>query len=137
MSGGVDLGGRLILVVEDQYLIGVETVEALQDAGAATLGPCLDERTALAALTGERPDAAVVDVDLGQGPTFKVADALTARDVPFVFFTGFSQGTIPERFDGVGRMQKPVHVEHVIAAIAQLLGAAEPSDDKAAEAAPG
>ncbi len=53
-----------ILVVEDEFLIAMELDMTLRSAGYQVLGPVTTVTAALELLRAERPDAAVLDVDL-------------------------------------------------------------------------
>lgn len=121
MTGDPDLGGRVVLVVEDEYYIAFDTSRALQRAGAQVLGPFSTERAALAALEQQRPDAVVVDINLGSGPSFKLAEALKQRGIPFAFLTGYDQQAIPAVFADIERLQKPTQLREIVHAVANLL----------------
>jgi PAS domain S-box-containing protein len=125
MTGEQSLSRRRILVVEDEYFLATDIARALQGAGAEVLGPSPTEEAARAALGLGRPDAVVVDINLGQGPSFKLAEDLKEEGIPFLFVTGYDRGAIPEEFDDVERLEKPVQLRRVIGAIAKLLD--EPS----------
>lgn len=121
MHGKPDLGGHRVLVVEDEYYIASETAHALQGAGAEVAGPCASEHAARSELESRRPDAAIVDINLGRGPSFDLAETLKARGIPFVFVTGYDQEVIPLEFVGVERLQKPVQLRQMIEAVARLV----------------
>lgn len=98
-----------ILVVEDEYLVAQDLVEDLRSLGAEVLGPVPSVKKAMAALDeSPRLDGAILDVNLQGDMIFPVADRLAARDVPFVFTTGYGEGVIPERYAAVPRCEKPV-----------------------------
>ncbi|MBE7246447.1 MAG: response regulator, partial [Actinomycetospora chiangmaiensis] len=63
------LAGRRILVVEDEYIIAVEVKRWLLAAGCDVLGPVPSVDQALDLVEDRRPDAAVLDVNLGDGCT--------------------------------------------------------------------
>jgi DNA-binding response OmpR family regulator len=121
MPAPPNLDGHCVLVVEDEYYIASETARALQGAGAEVMGPCASEGAARSELESGRPDAAIVDINLGRGPSFRLAETLKARGIPFVFVTGYDQEVIPEHFLGVERLQKPVQLRQMIEAIARLV----------------
>ena len=121
MTGEADLSGQRILVVEDEYYQADDAVRALRSAGAQAMGPCSTEEAAWEALEEQRPDAVVLDINLGSGPTFKLAETLEARGIPFVFFTGYDQTTIPKEFDYVERIEKPVELRKIVRAISKVV----------------
>ncbi len=69
----------------------------------------------------QRPDAVVVDINLGSGPSFKLAEALKSRGVPLLFTTGCDPRVIPLEFDGAERLQKPVQLRQVVTAVSKRL----------------
>jgi DNA-binding response OmpR family regulator len=124
MMGEPDLSGHRILVVEEDYYIATDTARALQGAGADVIGPCPSEEAAQAEIEGRRPSAAVVDTNLGEGPTFDLARILKDKGVPFVFTTGYDKDVIPHEFDGVSRLEKPIALRRIVGAVAEVLGLA-------------
>jgi len=115
MRGGPDLSGQRILVLEDDYFLATDTALALRGVGADVIGPCRTEEAARSELGNTKPTAAVVDVNLGNGPSFVLASDLKGRGVPFVFITGYDDDVIPAAFDGVQRLQKPVEPRQLVA----------------------
>jgi DNA-binding NarL/FixJ family response regulator len=106
--------GRRILVVEDDYMLADELDEALQGAGAIVLGPAQDPDSAMALLAAEPEiDAAVVDINLGDGPSYVVADELLRRGVPFAFTTGYDHDALPDRYQHLPRCTKPTSLTAV------------------------
>ncbi|WP_162242225.1 PAS domain-containing protein [Methylobacterium sp. Leaf123] len=124
MTGEPDLSGYRILVVEDDYYLATDTARALQGAGAEVVGPCPSEEAAREALDEGAPAAALVDINLGSGPSFTLAALLRERGVPFVFITGYDEGVIPPDFADVERLQKPVELKRVVHFLADALHAA-------------
>ena len=121
MTGEPDLTGRRVLVVEDDYYLATDAARALRGAGAEVLGPCATEEDARAELAVGRPDAAVVDINLGSGPSFKLAQTLMDLSIPFVFTTGYDAEVIPADFEGVERLQKPLQLRQIVGAVAKLM----------------
>lgn len=118
MKDGPDLGGRRVLVVEDEYYIASDIARALRAAGAEVLGPFSGEEAARAALEAQRPDAVIVDINLGHGPSFSLAASLRSRGIPFLFVTGYDEDEIPAEFRDVERLQKPVQLHRLVEAVA-------------------
>ncbi|UZK67789.1 response regulator [Sphingomonas sp. M1-B02] len=116
-----DLGGMRILVVEDEFYLATDIADQIERAGGTVLGPCADASAGVAELDAS-PDCAVIDINLGQGPSFEMAEALKRRGVPFLFMTGYDAATIPLEFAHVERVAKPADTSRVIDAIARLTG---------------
>jgi two-component SAPR family response regulator len=53
-------------------------------------------------------DAAILDVNLGGELVYPLADILTAREIPFIFVTGYAVECIDRRFDRIPVFQKPI-----------------------------
>lgn len=105
-SGVIDF---CVLVVEDDYLIAFSLCEALTELGIRVLGPVATINQALQLLnSATRIGAALLDVDLGHEQAFAVADGLIARQIPFVFATGYDPHLFPVRFAGIACRQKPL-----------------------------
>lgn len=116
------LQGLNILILEDDYYLATDLRNALEDVGAHVIGPFSDVAEAGRALEAKRPDCALVDVNLGHGPSFELPKALRGLDVPFAFVTGYDTGAIPAEFDTVERLQKPVEVDRLVGVTGRLLG---------------
>ena len=78
-----------ILVVEDEYLIALDLDAALRTAGYRVIGPAPEVSAALQLLKAERPDAAVLDVNLAGQCVTPVAEVLHAMFVPFILASGY------------------------------------------------
>ena len=84
--------GRLVLVVEDEFLIAMDLELLLQRHGWRVLGPAATVAEALRLLAGETPDVALLDVNLRGEPVTPVAEELRARGVPFVLASAYDTG---------------------------------------------
>jgi DNA-binding response OmpR family regulator len=114
------LSGARVLIVEDDFFLAMDEQYALEDAGAHVVGPCADEAAGLSA-ADHALECAVLDLNLGLGPSFAVAAALRAKGVPFLFVTGYDAGIIPPEFMDVMRLQKPITMNELIRAVSQTI----------------
>jgi DNA-binding response OmpR family regulator len=122
MTGALpDLHNSKVLVLEDDYYLATDLQKALEAAGAQVIGPFPDAESATRALAELRPDCALLDVNLGKGPSFELPRALTDAAVPFAFVTGYDRETIPAEFAHVVRLEKPLAPGKVVEAITHLL----------------
>lgn len=119
------LNGCCVLIVEDEFYLAKDIQQTLKAVGARLLGPFPGNAEARAALGDQTPEVAVLDVNLGQGPDFSLADELRERGVPVIFFTGYDRDVIPQRFADATRLEKPVDG-------ARLVRAAEAACERAA-----
>ena len=112
-----------ILLVEDQMLIAMDIESALQERGFDNVTVTSSVREALSVLDTVKPEAAVLDINLGDSTSLPVAQELARRGVPFVFATGYADGgAIPDAFSQMLVVRKPYDVDTVIDALAQAMG---------------
>lgn len=104
----MDLAGRRVLVVEDEWLLASDTARALQQAGAIVVGAVANLQDALSLVGEAGPfDAALLDIKLGAEMAYPVADRLREMAVPFAFVSGYAPGVRPARFEDVPFHEKP------------------------------
>lgn len=114
----LDLSGRRVLLVEDDFFIVDEMVRSFEAAGAEIVGPAPTVRRALDLIAGEASlDGAVLDINLRGEQVYPVADALAARGVPFLFTTGYDQRVVPARYGHIRRCEKPINPMKVAEAL--------------------
>jgi CheY-like chemotaxis protein len=116
------LSGRRVLVVEDEFFVADDLVQAITQLGAEIIGPVptRDEALDLLATAGQI-DLAVLDINLEDEAVYPVADALAARGVPFLFATGYSQALVPARYQHVPRWEKPFDPQALAQALPSLM----------------
>lgn len=112
-----------ILVVEDEYFIAMELQAALIDGGFEVLGPVGSVSDALTLLASHRPDAAVLDFNLGKETVAPVASRLKEMGVSFVLATATNQIELAKAtaLDGAPNVGKPTDMDRLIALIRALL----------------
>ncbi len=118
------LAGCRVLVVEDEALVAENIVELLIEAEGVPVGPVATIREARQLLKGSLfIDAALLDVNLGDGPVTPVLEALSARGTPTVVYTG---SVVPEdvrhRHPDLIVLSKPVLPARLIAELRKLMG---------------
>ena len=114
--------GPRILIVEDEFLIAAELGRLAAGCGCTVVGPVGTVDEALALIGDGLLDGAILDIALGREFVWPVAEALADRAVPFVFATGYSQPPLPERFQGVRILAKPLRSEAVADALRRQCG---------------
>jgi PAS domain S-box-containing protein len=116
-NGGEANGGAIglkpkdkprVLLVEDEALVAMMIQDTLVEFGFQVIGPVSTASGALAAARESHFDAAVLDINLGDGLVYTVAEILEKRGVPFVFVTGYDAESVDVRFSGVPLLQKPI-----------------------------
>jgi CheY-like chemotaxis protein len=102
------LRDRRILVVEDEYLIAAMLRDALENIGSVVVGPVPSVEKAMETIASNPGiDAAIVDINLGGVMAYPVADALLARNIPFVFTSGYEDGALRTRYPQIRNCHKP------------------------------
>ena len=96
-----------VLVVVDEMLLGILIEGMLTELGheVATIAPRVSN--ALAAVESETFDLAILDVRLHGESVAPVADALSAKGLPFMFATGYDRNGLPEPYRSKPVLQKP------------------------------
>ncbi len=78
-----------VLLVEDSMIIALDTEEALHQAGVKTVQVAGSCDAALKEMARKMPDFALLDYNLGEETSERVAERLAAEGVPFSFATGY------------------------------------------------
>jgi DNA-binding response OmpR family regulator len=117
------LEGVRVLVVEDEYLVAALIQDMLESAGCVVAGPIPRLREALDAADHDDYDAAVLDVNLNGERIDPVAQALSRRNVPFVFVTGYGEGVVSKEFAERPRLCKPFRMADLLCAVSNVVEA--------------
>ena len=75
--------GAKVLVAEDEAIIAMEIKLSLQEQGYTVLEPTATIADTLASLSRDRPDVALLDMQLLDGFAMPIAATLAAMGVPF------------------------------------------------------
>lgn len=115
---------KTLLIVEDEAIIALDLAETARRAGFVVAGPYGDAAGALRDLERAVPDAAVLDVNLGNGNTSEeLAERLQEMGVPFLFLSGHTSSKFEmfARFPGVNRIAKPCMPDDLLGALGDLV----------------
>ncbi len=110
-----------ILVVEDDELIAELIEDMLTEAAYTVVGPFRRFAEALQAAETETFDAALLDIDLAGRPSHPVAEALTRRNLPFVFLTGYGKGAFAPGYAERPIVAKPFVPKDLLDALTQVV----------------
>ncbi len=121
--GSAELSGCSILVVEDEPLIALDVQSALKNAGASILA-ATDATDAVRLVASSKLAAAVLDVDLGDLDCWVVCRLLARGNVPFLFYTGYTQSEVFKDWPEAPVLAKPASHEQIVAAVTDLFRAA-------------
>lgn len=117
-----DARDKRILIVEDEPIVAIALQDMLEDLGYTVVGPALRLAAALDLAAREPIDAAILDVNMGEGESYPVAEALRARGIPYLFATGYGRAGIAAGHEDIDVLQKPYREAQVEAALEKILG---------------
>jgi CheY-like chemotaxis protein len=93
------LSGRRVLVVEDEMLVVMMIEDMLADLGSKSVTSAATVEKALALISAQVFDVALLDVNLNGNDSHPVAEALSARGVPFVYSTGNTNRSLRDGYE--------------------------------------
>jgi CheY-like chemotaxis protein len=112
------LRGRSILVVENEFLIAMDIVQALEKAGAiATMTTTV--RHALILVEHDGLSAAIMDHALSDGDSTELCARLEARGIPYVSYSGYDP--VKGASADAPHISKPVSMDVLMSAMEKLL----------------
>ena len=114
------LAGKRILVIEDELLISMDLEASLTKNGCEVLGPASTLDQAKRLIEGADFDGALVDANLAGHPVDDLAAALTKRNIPFAFVTGYGREALPAAFGEGIVLDKPFTHEQLLATVGLL-----------------
>src|SRR5262249_4967388 len=115
------LHGRRMIVIEDEALVLMELESSLTDAGCEVVGTAgtLEEARVLCAQA--ECEAALLDANLAGHNVDELAPALTRRNIPFAFVTGYGRESLPQGFKDAVVLKKPYAQADLIAVAESLV----------------
>lgn len=103
-----------VLIVEDDFVVGLELMRALSDEGCRGVKVVRTIEGALQELSAETPDVATLDLDIRGKVSTPVADALAERRIPFVIVSGQTRNVLPEPYGSLTVCHKPFAAHEVV-----------------------
>jgi DNA-binding NtrC family response regulator len=118
------LNGVRVLVVEDERLVADHIAEVLEEADADVVGPISTGTEARQLVrSGVKIDVAVLDLTLADGPATPLLEALTARKVPTIVYSGAAlPDAIRRRHPDLVSLTKPAAPARLIAELRGVIG---------------
>ncbi|MBI1250702.1 MAG: MEKHLA domain-containing protein [Alphaproteobacteria bacterium] len=116
--------GRNVLVVEDEALVALDVMTALEGAGFTVIGPASTVARAMELLDANACDFAVLDINLGAENAAPVAERLTRNHVPFIVVSGYARDQQPIAFADAPFLAKPMVTAQLLAEIDRRMVAA-------------
>ncbi|MBB4611799.1 HWE histidine kinase domain-containing protein [Novosphingobium taihuense] len=125
------LAGQRVLLVEDSLIIALDAEDIVSRLGAQEIVTAGSVDAALDLIDTAPPTVAMLDINLGIGTSFPIADVLHQLDIPFIFATGYGeQAKFPDVHRARPVVQKPYTIGNVARALAALLPAGEISENQ-------
>jgi CheY-like chemotaxis protein len=109
-----------VLVIEDEPLIAMMIEDFIDILGHELAGTCDSVADALVRVDEGGFDVAILDVNLRDGACWPVADALKAKDIPFVVASGGHVEPPPSTHSDAHLLAKPFTLDGVQAALERV-----------------
>lgn len=114
-----------ILVAEDEWIIATDLCETVEEAGFRVEGPHRDISSVMLAFQKNKPDVAILDIQLDDGIAFPLAEMLADEHIPVIFHSGrYSREEMNAKFPDATTLVKPCPPADMIAAVNHVLAAA-------------
>ena len=113
------MGQRLrVLVAEDEFIIGCDLCHTVEEAGYIVEGPFEDLSSTMLAFQKNKPDIAILDVQLEDGIVYPLAEQMMAEDIPVIFHSGqLTPEEVSRRFPQAQTLSKPCPPAAVIESV--------------------
>ena len=117
------MGQRLrVLVAEDEFIIGCDLCHTVEEAGYIVEGPFEDLSSTMLAFQKNKPDIAILDVQLEDGIVYPLAEQMMAEDIPVIFHSGnYTPDEVAERFPRSHALAKPCPPAAIIDSVQNAL----------------
>lgn len=107
-----------VFLVEDEVMIRMMVADMLEELGYSIAAESGDINEAIRLAQSADFDIAILDVNVNGKVISPVAEAIQARNRPFIFATGYGAQGLPEEFRNRPTLQKPFQIE----TLASVLG---------------
>jgi DNA-binding response OmpR family regulator len=117
----MDVQDARVLLLEDDALISIDAEDMLLALGARAVFVAHSLADAAAMLDREVIDIAVLDIRIGNGRSDTLAQDIRARDIPFIFTSGYgSESGLPDGLGNVPTVAKPYTPDALLVAFRAL-----------------
>jgi CheY-like chemotaxis protein len=118
----LETGGKPVFLVEDEALIRMMIVEMLEELGHRVVAEAGSIKTAESLARTSEFDLAVFDINIGGFNISPIAEIVAARNLPFVFVSGYGLAGRPALFADKPVLRKPFLIEHFAELINLAMG---------------
>ena len=116
-----------MIIIEDEPLVAMDLESTLRAPGCEVVGSAGTLDKARLLISHAQYDAALVDVNLSGHPVDELAAALTQKNIPFAFVTGYGRDGVPRGFRDAVLFKKPFSQDQLLAVMEQLISRPAPS----------
>jgi CheY-like chemotaxis protein len=103
--------GSTVFLVEDEVMIRMMVADMLQELGYSVAAEAGEINEAIRLAQSAEFDLAILDVNVNGKVISPVADLISARNLPFIFATGYGSSGLPEEYRDRPALQKPFQIE--------------------------
>ena len=103
--------GCSVFLVEDEVMIRMMVADMLEELGYRVAAEAGEINEAIKLAQSTSFDLAILDVNVNGKVISPVADLIQARNLPFIFATGYGSSGLPEEYRDRPALQKPFQLE--------------------------
>lgn len=116
-----------VFIVEDEAILLCDLEDIVTHLGYDLAGSATSLDEAMDKLRGgQKPDIALLDLNLNGSPSDPIADYLIAENVPILFVSGYGRKGLAPRFSDCHVLQKPYDETKLAHALERLMSGAAP-----------
>ncbi|WP_298106159.1 response regulator [Bradyrhizobium sp.] len=119
--GAARTSGGSVFLVEDEVMIRMMVADMLEELGYRVVGEAGDIGEAMKLAQSAEFDLAILDVNVNGKVISPVAELIAARNLPFIFATGYGSSGLPAEYRDRPALQKPFQIETLARVIEQAL----------------
>jgi len=116
--------GSSVFLVEDEVMIRMMVADMLEELGYSIAAEAGEINEAIRLAQSTDFDFAILDVNVNVKVISPVADLIRARNLPFIFATGYGSSGLPEEYRDRPALQKPFQIETLARVINNTLKSA-------------
>jgi DNA-binding response OmpR family regulator len=115
----------VILVAEDEMIVAHDLCDTVEEAGYVIEGPFDDPSSAMLAFQKQKPDLAILDINLAGGTAYSLAEKMMEEDVPVIFHSGqVTSEEVQALYPKAAALSKPCPPSLILEAVQQALESA-------------
>ena len=110
-----------VFLVEDEVMIRMMVADMLEELGHSIAGEAGEIGQAIRLAQSTEFDLAILDVNVNGHMITPVAELIQARNLPFIFATGYGVAGVPAEYRDRPTLQKPFLTEKLAEMISRTL----------------